>query len=123
MTRTTSAYAGSPVGWIPYQLERADAVWQQHGEHRARNGQLPEPPAFCYYRQVYGCFFGDFYGVDDIDEVAVDKVTLEVDYPHTASTWPDTESLARSRFGGLTEQGQQVARRDAIRMLHLDKDC
>jgi len=117
------AYSESQVGWIPYQLERADAVWQQHRAWNGLAGSLPEPPSYYYYRQVYGCFFSDFYGLANLGKVGEDNVTFEVDYPHTDSTWPDTEALARRLFAGLTgEQIYKVARGNAIRMLHLDKD-
>lgn len=117
-------YAESQVGWMPYQLERADTVWR---EHRGWNGVLaeamPEPPSFYYYRQVFGCFFRDFFGVKNLHEVGVDNATFEVDYPHTDSTWPQTEVLAKEMFAELSqEEIYKVSRGNAIRMLHLDKD-
>jgi predicted TIM-barrel fold metal-dependent hydrolase len=117
-------YAESQVGWMPYQLERADTVWL---EHRGWNGimseSMPEPPSFYYYRQVFGCFFRDFYGMKNLREVGVDNATFEVDYPHTDSTWPQTEVMAKEMFAGLSqEEIYKVSRGNAIRMLHLDKD-
>ena len=119
--RLQLAYAESQVGWIPYQLERADAVWE---EHRAWNGvTMPEPPSYYYYRQVYGCFFRDFFGLRNLEKVGEDNVTFEVDYPHTDSTWPDTYDLATKMLSGLTpEQQYKVVRGNAIRMLHLDRE-
>jgi predicted TIM-barrel fold metal-dependent hydrolase len=118
------AYAESQVGWMPYQLERADTVWL---EHRGWNGimaeAMPEPPSFYYYRQVFGCFFRDFYGMKNLREVGVDNATFEVDYPHTDSTWPQTEVLAKELFAGLSQEDvYKLCRGNAIRMLHLDKD-
>jgi predicted TIM-barrel fold metal-dependent hydrolase len=120
----TLAYAESQVGWMPYQLERADTTWR---EHRAWNGimaqAMPEPPSHYYRRQVYGCFFRDFYGVKNLHEVGVDNATFEVDYPHTDSTWPQTAVLAKEMFAGLSgEEIYKVCRGNAIKMLHLDKD-
>jgi predicted TIM-barrel fold metal-dependent hydrolase len=118
------AYAESQVGWMPYQLERADTVWR---EHRGWNGimaeAMPEPPSFYYYRQVFGCFFRDFYGIKNLHEVGVNNATFEVDYPHTDSTWPQTEVLAKEMFAGLSpEEIYKVSRGNAIKMLHLDLD-
>jgi len=48
------AYSEGQIGWIPYIIERADDVWQ---EHRAWGGVadiVPEPPSTYYYRQVFG---------------------------------------------------------------------
>jgi hypothetical protein len=53
----------------------------------------------------------------------VDNATFEVDYPHTDSTWPQTEVLAKEMFAGLSqEETYKLCRGNAIRMLHLDKD-
>lgn len=115
------SYSESQIGWMPYQLERADTVWQ---EHRAWNGSsLPNPPSFYYRRQVYGCFFRDFFGVKNLRDVGVDNATFEVDYPHTDSTWPGTQVLAKEMFRDLTEEEiYRVCRGNAIKMLSLDLD-
>lgn len=118
------AYAESQVGWMPYQLERADTVWREHrGWHGVLAEAMPEPPSFYYYRQVFGCFFRDFYGLRNLRDVGADNAIFEVDYPHTDSTWPNTASLALEMFAGLSpEEVYKVCRGNAIRMLHLDKD-
>jgi predicted TIM-barrel fold metal-dependent hydrolase len=117
------AYSESQVGWIPYQLERADTVWQEHRAWNGLNGAMTNPPSYYYYRQVYGCVFRDFFGLQNLGTVGVDNVTLEADYPHTDSSWPDTASLAAQMAAGLTdEEIYKVFRGNAIRMLHLDVD-
>jgi predicted TIM-barrel fold metal-dependent hydrolase len=118
------AYAESQVGWMPYQLERADTVWREHrGWHGVLADAMPEPPSFYYQRQIFGCFFRDYYGVKNLGEVGVENVTFEVDYPHTDSTWPRTEELAQDMFAGLTaEEIYKVSRGNAIRMLGLKED-
>jgi len=117
------AYSEGQAGWIPYLLERADAVWQ---DHRAWNGvgAMENPPSLYYYRQVYNCIFRDFFGIRNLDLVGEDNVTFEVDYPHTDSTFPETHELAKEMMAGLTsEQVYKICRGNAIRMLHLDLDA
>jgi predicted TIM-barrel fold metal-dependent hydrolase len=117
------AYSEGQVGWIPYQLERADAVWSEHRAWNGLKGEMVQPPSYYYYRQVYGCVFRDFFGMRNIADVGEDNVTFEVDYPHTDSTFPDTVALATEMFAGLTDdQRYKVCRGNAIRMLHLDLD-
>ena len=75
-------------------------------EHRAWGGVrdlVPEPPSTYYYRQIYGCFFRDHHGLSSLDEVGVDNITFETDYPHTDSTWPDTMEVAEKMFSGLDD--------------------
>jgi predicted TIM-barrel fold metal-dependent hydrolase len=117
------AYSEGQIGWIPYQLERADAVWSEHRAWNGLKGEMKQPPSYYYYRQVYGCVFRDFFGLKNLADVGEDNVTFEVDYPHTDSTFPNTVALAREMFAGLTdEQRYKVCRGNAIRMLHLDLD-
>ena len=74
-----------------------------------------------YYRQVYGCFFGDQHGLESLDEVGVDNITFETDYPHTDSTWPDTKEVAEELMAGLDDDVvYKIVRGNAIRMLQLD---
>jgi predicted TIM-barrel fold metal-dependent hydrolase len=84
---------------------------------------VPEPPSTYYYRQVFGCFFRDRHGLKSLDEVGVDNVTFETDYPHTDSTWPDTKELATDMMSGLDDDTvYKIMRGNAIRMLDLDLD-
>ena len=115
------AYSEGQIGWIPYIIERADDVWNQHRGWAFPREQVPEPPSTYYRRQVYGCFFRDKHGVDSLDTIGVDNVTFETDYPHSDSTWPDTKQIAEEMFAGLDEVTlHKIVRGNAIKMLSLD---
>ena len=115
------AYSEGQIGWIPYILERADTVWE---EHRAWGGVadlVPEPPSTYYYRQMFGCFFRDQHGIDSLDKVGVDNITFETDYPHTDSTWPNTKEVATKLMEGVApDVVEKIMRGNARRMLGLD---
>lgn len=56
-------------------------------------------------------------------EVGSNNATFEVDYPHTDSTRPNTEVLAKEMFAELSDKEiDKVSRGNAIRMLHLGLD-
>jgi predicted TIM-barrel fold metal-dependent hydrolase len=117
----TLAYSEGQIGWIPYILERADTVWQEHRAWARTQELVPEPPSTYYYRQIYGCFFRDRHGIEAIDAVGPDNVTFETDYPHTDSTWPDTRKVAEELMAGVPQEVvDKVMRTNAARMLHLD---
>ena len=93
------------------------------GRGAASRELVPEPPSTYYYRQVYGCFFRDRHGLESLDEVGVDNITFETDYPHTDSTWPDTKAVAEDMMGHLPDEVvYKIVRGNAIRMLSLDLD-
>ena len=39
------AYSEGQIGWIPYVLERADTVWEQHDSWQHAKERCPEPPS------------------------------------------------------------------------------
>ncbi len=115
------AYSEGQVGWIPYILERADTVWL---ENRAWGGvadKVPEPPSSYFHRQVYGCFFDDAHGLRSVEEIGVDNITYESDYPHSDSTWPRTREVAERQMAHLDDEARRkIVRGNAIRLFGLD---
>jgi len=119
--KLTLAYSEGQIGWLPYILERADDVWREHRAWGGVKDLIPEPPSTYFRRQVYGCFFRDRHGLASLEEIGVDNVTFETDYPHTDSTWPDTKALAEEMTQGLSDEViYKIMRGNAIRMLGLD---
>jgi predicted TIM-barrel fold metal-dependent hydrolase len=115
------AYSEGQIGWIPYALERADNTWRYHQWTDAAQ-VIPEPPSSYYRGRIFGCFTNDHHGLRSIDEVGVDNVCFETDYPHTDTTWPETRQVVTEMVAGLTdEQVYKVLRGNAIRMLDLDR--
>jgi predicted TIM-barrel fold metal-dependent hydrolase len=115
-------YAEAQIGWIPYVLERADDVWETHRGWSNSQLHCPEPPSDYYRRgNVMSCFFKDPIGVAMLDQVGVDNVVFETDYPHSDSTWPDSKQAAADQFGHLDPGAiEKIARGNAIRILGLD---
>ena len=103
------AYSEGQIGWIPYILERADNVWKEYRGWAFDKDAVPEPPSTYFCRQVYGCFFRDNYGLKNLDDVGVDNVTFETDYPHSDSTWPDTKEVFRDMVGDLDDDDRLQA--------------
>jgi predicted TIM-barrel fold metal-dependent hydrolase len=115
------AYSEGQIGWIPYILERADVVWRENRAWGGVSEKVFEPPSEIFKRHVYGCFFDDAHGLRSIEEIGVDNVTYESDYPHSDSTWPHTAKIAAEQTADLPEDiVYKVLRGNAIKMLHLD---
>jgi predicted TIM-barrel fold metal-dependent hydrolase len=116
------AYSEGQIGWIPYALERADTVWEQHDSWQRSKDVLPEPPSTYYYGRIFGCFTADRHGLKSLDEVGPHNICFEIDYPHTDTTWPHSKEYAEKILAGLDEQVvYDVLRGNAIRMLELDR--
>jgi predicted TIM-barrel fold metal-dependent hydrolase len=117
------AYSEGQIGWIPYILERADTVWRENRGWGGVADKVPVPPSELFREHVYGCFFDDAHGMRSIDEIGVDNVTYETDYPHSDSTWPDSAKIAAEQTAGLSDEiVHKVLRGNALTMLGLDEN-
>lgn len=111
----------SQIGWIPFILERADAVWDIHRSWNEVTGTLvPERPSSYFPRNFFVSFFDDPHGVASLDEIGVDTVMYETDYPHADTTWPECQETVAKMLEGLDDVTiEKVVRGNASRMLGL----
>ena len=75
------------TGWIPYFLERADRTFEMHATwtHQDFGGKLPSE---VFREHFLTCFISDHVGVKLRNEVGIDNIAWEADYPHSDSMWP-----------------------------------
>ena len=117
------AYSEAQMGWIPYALERARSVWKEFRGWAFDPAIVTEEPEFYFRRQIYACFFRDDFGLKNITDIGVDNIVFETDYPHSDSTWPETEQFIRDMATELDDETlYKIIRGNAIKMLHLDLD-
>jgi predicted TIM-barrel fold metal-dependent hydrolase len=119
----TISYAESQIGWLPYLLERIDQGWSTARSWNEIYEVIPEPPSSYFSRNVYACFFDDKHGVESLSSIGAGRVLFETDYPHTDSTWPNSQEVAERLLKGLpADEIEMILRGNAIAMLHLDAD-
>ncbi|MEO6987586.1 MAG: amidohydrolase family protein [Aquihabitans sp.] len=117
------AYSEGQIGWIPYILERADNVCEENRGWGGVSDLVTEPPSTYYYRQIYGCFFDDVYGLENVEKCGVDNICFETDYPHSDSTWPHSKEVGQKLMADLSDDiVYKLVRGNAIEMLGLDFD-
>lgn len=118
------ALSEGSIGWIPWVLERAQQVyetqrhWVAKGVSLGNVGPVQDYDTTIdtekidiyrdYKEHFYGCFIDDATGLGMIDVVGEDNVMIEVDYPHSDTTWPHSLTLAHKRLdaAGLTPAQQ-----------------
>lgn len=82
------------TGWIPYFLDRLDRTYDMH---HAWTGQDfgDRTPSQVFREHILTCFIADPVGLQLRDEIGVDSICWEQDYPHSDSSWPQApEELA-----------------------------
>jgi predicted TIM-barrel fold metal-dependent hydrolase len=117
----TIAYAESQVGWMPFQLERMDAVWR---DGRGDVDHVKTLPSEQVKGRVYGCVFDDLHGLINRDAVGTDHILWETDYPHSDGTFPHSRKIAYELFtaaGMNAEECRMVLRSNAVKAYGLDR--
>lgn len=97
------AYSEGQIGWIPYILERANVVWEENRGWGGVADKVLERPSDLFKKHIYGCYFDDPHGLRSLEEIGVDNVTFECDYPHSDSTWPHTAKIALEQTTNLSD--------------------
>jgi hypothetical protein len=105
---------------MPFLLERMDGVW-----HEDVGGvELAQPPSSYVRGRVFGCIFDDLHGLKSRDEVGMDTIVFETDYPHANGTWPNSRAIAHrlcSEAGMNADECYQLLRGNAIRAYGLER--
>ena len=117
----TIAYAESQVGWMPFQLERMDAVWR---DGRGGVDDVTVAPSEQVHGRVYGCVFDDLHGLINREAVGLDHILFETDYPHSDGTFPHSRKVAHELFvaaGMDAEACYRVLRGNAIEAYGLQR--
>ena len=103
------------IGWIPALLDRLD-----HSEgYREwdRPGDDTMSPSEVFQRNFWFCTLNDPSVMPIRDRIGVDRITFEVDYPHTDSSWPDTQSRLGTLIDTLpTDDAERIAWRNAAEL-------
>jgi predicted TIM-barrel fold metal-dependent hydrolase len=108
------------IGWIPYFLERMDWTYErQHGwTGQDFGGRLPSE---VFREHIVTCFIDDPAGVAQREQVGLETICWEADYPHSDSTWPvSPERLMRSMGGVPDEDINAITHLNAMRHFRFD---
>lgn len=83
----TIALSEGGIGWIPYFLERLDHAYRTH---QAWTGAdfATKLPSEVFLEHIVLCYISDGVGVRLAREIGVDRITVEIDYPHSDANWP-----------------------------------
>ncbi|MDO8362166.1 MAG: amidohydrolase family protein [Actinomycetota bacterium] len=121
--RLKVALSEGQVGWMPFILEKLDAVWRDRPKY-GNIAELQRTPSSYLPGRVYGCVFDDHVGLQLREHVGMSQIMFEVDYPHGDSTWPNTQRVVESIIAtaGLTQhETWQLLRGNAIECYGLQR--
>jgi len=119
--RIVMAEAG--LAWVPSMIQGLD-IWYQRtrdGRRLTGDGPIALPkllPSEYFHRQIWLSFVDDPLGVKMVGTVLdADKVMFGSDYPHPASTWPDSQKVIEACMQSVSADVRQKIFRDNARAL------
>ena len=106
------------VGWIPFVVHQWDRYVKRYGPRRPI--PISELPSFYVNRQVYSTFIDDLPGGHTIPMWGENNCMWSNDYPHGASTWPNSKAVIVRDLGHLPpEMFRKVVRENVLKLYNL----
>jgi predicted TIM-barrel fold metal-dependent hydrolase len=103
--------AESGLAWIPNMVQAMDRLLNRIGlgDQTVGDGSANLPdllPHEYFERQIWMTFQDDFYGIKMLNILPEDKVMWGSDYPHPASTWPNSKEIIAQLMEGIPPEVQ-----------------
>jgi hypothetical protein len=93
------------IGWMPFYFERIDRHYriQRAWTKQDFGGRQPSE---VLRSQILACFISDPAGLRLRDQIGVDLIAWECDYPHSDSSWPHSpeELMAEFETSGCSDE-------------------
>ncbi|MCW2533915.1 MAG: amidohydrolase 2, partial [Blastococcus sp.] len=108
------------IGWVPYILERTDYTWERHKWYQ--DVDMDTRPSDLFREHFWGCFIDDEHGLKNRHEIGIDRIMLEVDFPHSDSNWPNSRKRASEVLADVPDdEVEKIVETNARRMLRFPR--
>jgi predicted TIM-barrel fold metal-dependent hydrolase len=113
------------LSWAPHLLDRIRDVFEHHSQHwTGTDGEWGDKrPWEVVAIQVYYCFVRDVTGLKYRNDLGIDHISWEMDYPHSDNRWPKAPEvfLADAADVGLTdEEIDRISHQNAMNLYTFD---
>jgi predicted TIM-barrel fold metal-dependent hydrolase len=110
------------IGWIPFYLDRVDRHFQNQSwiDNTFGEGKLPSD---VFREHFLACYITDPSGLKLRNEIGLDVIAWECDYPHTDTTWPRSPEFTWKEFqaaGCTDEEINKITWQNACRFFNWD---
>jgi hypothetical protein len=92
------AFSEGGIGWIPFYLDRCDRHYtNQRWLRRDFGGKLPSE---VFREHTLACYVTDPTTLKLRNEIGIDNIAWECDYPHSDSIWPTAPEFVLNELNG-----------------------
>jgi predicted TIM-barrel fold metal-dependent hydrolase len=92
------------LGWVPFYLDTLDQM--AAGPYDFPN--LTDKPSSYFHRQMYLTFVDDPRGLQQRHELGVDRIMWSTDFPHPATSWPNSQAVVEKNFAGIPDDERDL---------------
>jgi predicted TIM-barrel fold metal-dependent hydrolase len=100
----------SGVGWMSWMAQYMDDIYDN--QRHWLQLDLKNRPSFYMDQNVYASFIRDPVGVKNRNLPGGRNIMWSTDYPHSETTWPDSQANLDKHFSGLSEEERRPIVRD-----------
>ena len=118
--RLKTVMGESGIAWVPNMIQTLDVGWHraQAGTAPAAAGKSKLPPSEYFRNNIWMTFQDDPYGIKMLPLLFEDKVMWASDYPHPASTWPNSKEVIDRQLVGVSAATRQKLLADNAKQLY-----
>ena len=118
--------AETMMGWLPYQLDQTDDIWERSRYWAADYYGLespPKPPSQYIREHVLWGFLRDPFGVSVRHQVRVKNALWGSDFPHSAGDWPNSQKVLHELFDDVpADERYAMVAGNAVDFFGLDNE-
>jgi predicted TIM-barrel fold metal-dependent hydrolase len=104
------------IGWVGAVIDRVDHLNIRQDELGVDDPDL-QVTSDVFRRNFWFCALDDPSGFLTKDIIGVDNILVESDYPHSDSTWPNTQALLRKHLAGVpVEEQRKMCWENAVKL-------
>jgi predicted TIM-barrel fold metal-dependent hydrolase len=101
------------IGWVGAVIDRIDHLNERQNEA----GVVPEINSDVFRRNFWFCALDDPSGFLTKDIIGIDNILVESDYPHSDSTWPNTQALLHKHLVDVpVEEQRKIYWENAVKL-------
>jgi uncharacterized protein len=105
------------AGWVPHYMYRMDHAYDRH-RYWLTAGKLSKMPSEYFRENIYVTFQDDWVAFKMMDLCNPRRLMWANDFPHSDSTWPDSQAVLRKHAAALTEEQRNWLLHDNVAELY-----
>ena len=92
------------LGWVPFYLDMLDSMYEGAYDFP----ELDDKPSSYFHRQMHLTFVDDPRGLNQRHELGVDRIMWSTDFPHPATSWPNSQAIVEHNFVGIPDDERDL---------------